>query len=126
MKRNIKALVNAHKLQVERDKMFSENQDRLIAMVADLQETVLKMSCQLSLRKKIDIDEFFPIKSLNQVKSFLNKSDGLFHLRREEFENFVYCNVTKNNKLKRPFEATLMATVFARDFITSHKWPGIR
>lgn len=126
MKRSTKILVTASKLQTERDKIFSDNQAKMMTMITNLQETVLRLASQLDMRKQINIDEFFPIQSLNSLKLFLNKSDGQFHVRREEFENFLYCFVTRNLKSKRPFESSLLAVVFSRDFITGHKWPALR
>lgn len=126
MKRSTKALVSACKLQTERDLGFAANQEKMLEMIADLQETVLRLASKMDMRKKLDIDDYFPVKSLNHLRLFLNKSDGLFHARREEFEDYLYCCVTRNLKLKRPFESSLLATVFSRDFITAHKWPGLR
>ena len=126
MKRSSKTLVNAAKLQTERDRVFADNQERMLSILEGIQETLQRVACQMDMRKKVDLDEFFPFKELSDVKKFLNKSDGQFHLRREEFENFLYCTVTNTLKLKRPFESTLLASLFSRDFMSSHKWPGPR
>lgn len=124
MKRSSKALVNAAKLQTERDKVFSDNQEKIISILENVQQSLQRMECQFVMRKKVDLKEFIPINSLSDVKRFLNKSDGEFHLRREEFENFLYCVVTNTLRLKRPFETSLLAAIFSRDFMSSHKWPG--
>lgn len=126
MKQSSKTLVNAAKLQTERDRVFADNQERMLSILEGIQETLQRVACQMDMRKKVDLDEFFPFKELSDVKKFLNKSDGQFHLRREEFENFLYCTVTNTLKLKRPFESTLLASLFSRDFMSSHKWPGPR
>ena len=124
MKRSSKALVNAAKLQTERDKVFSDNQEKIISILENVQQSLQRMECQFVMRKKVDLKEFIPINSLSDVKRFLNKSDGEFHLRREEFENFLYCVVTNTLRLKRPFETSRLAAIFLRDFMSSHKWPG--
>ena len=124
MKRSSKALVNAAKLQTERDKVFSDNQEKIICILESVQQSLQRIECQFSMRKKVDIKEFFPVNSLSDVKRFLNKSDGEFHLRRVEFENLLYCVVTNTLRLKRPFEASLLGAIFSRDFMSSHKWPG--
>lgn len=123
LKRASKVLVNAARLQAERDRNFDEKQDRILSLLEDVQTTLLRVTCVLDMRKKINLDHFFPVKSLQDLLTFMNKSDGQFDYRREEFENMLYCNVTKNLKLKRPFESYLLATLFSRDFISSHKWP---
>lgn len=92
----------------------------------DVQKTMQRIACQFDMRKKVDLDDFFPVKNLSDIKRFMSKSDGQFHLRREEFENFLYCTVTNTLKLKRPFESTLLASIFSREFLGSHRWPGPR
>lgn len=124
MKRSTKSLVNAAKLQTERDKVFSDNQEKMILILEGVQQSLQRIEGQLTMRKEVDISNFIPIKSLSDVKRFLNKSDGEFHLRREEFENFLFCTVTNTIKLKRPFESSLLGSIFSRDFMSSHKWPG--
>lgn len=124
MKRSTKTLVHAMKLQTERDKVFAENQAKILNIVLDIQSTMLRMSTQFDMRRKIMIDEFIPIKSDLDMRYFLDKTDGQFMIRREEFENYIYCVVTNNQKLKRPFETHLLGAVFRRDYISSHKWPG--
>lgn len=98
----------------------------MMAIIQDMQGTLLRLSCQLDVKKKVEIDSFFPIKNDSDMQRFLDKTDGMFHLRREEFENLVYCNVTESLKLKRPFESTLFASLFSREFISGHRWPGPR
>ena len=124
MKRSSKALVNAAKLQTERDKVFSDNQERMLKILEGIQQSMQRMECQLAMRKKVDLTKYIPINSLSDVRNFLNKSDGDFHLRREEFENFLFCTVTNTIKLKRSFESNLLGAIFSRDFMSSHKWPG--
>ena len=126
MKRNSKVCVHASRLQAERDKVFAEKQDKMLSFIQDLQATVLRLSSKLDMTTEVDIAKFFPVQQDSDLQRFLDKSDGRFHLRREEFENFLYCNVTKTVKLKRPFEANLLSTLFSRDFISSHRWPGPR
>lgn len=124
MKRNSKMSAQSYKLQTERDKRFAERQNKILETVLDIQKTVLRLASQLDMRKKIAINDYFPIKSDADLQQFLDKSDGFYKARREEFENFLYCSVTNAMKLKRPFESNLLATFFSRDYIKSHKWPG--
>lgn len=126
IKRNSKLCVQATKLQAERDKLFSDNQDKILSILHDLQGTMLRVASKLDMEKKVDIEAFFPIKNDSDMLRFLDKTDGQFKFRREEFENMLYCYVTKSIKLKRPFEATLLSTLFSRDYISSHRWPGAR
>lgn len=126
MKRNSKTLVNASKQQTERDKVFADNQEKIISILEDVQHNLQRLSCELDMRKKINLDDYLPVKDLSDIKKFMNKSDGQFHLRREEFENYLYCTVTNTLKLKRPFESSVLASIFSRDFLSSHRWPGPR
>ena len=125
-KRAAKILVNASKLQTERDKISAENQIKILSILEDLQKDVLRLASKYDLEKKINIDNYFPIQSDAGLDRFLDKKDGLFPEKRKEFENFLYCQVTRNLKLKRPFEASLLGALFSRDFISSHRWPGPR
>ena len=124
LKRNSKTCVNAIKMQTERDKLFAENQAKMMGMIEDIQQNLLRLSSQCDMRREVNIDNFFPVKEDAQLERFLDKTDGQFQARRDEFEFFLYCNVTKNMKLKRPFENALIATLFNRDYISSHRWPG--
>ena len=126
MKRNTKILVQAARSSAEREKTFAENQNKMMGIVKDLQEQVLRLSSKFDMQKKEDIDNYFPVKVDSDLDRFLNKGDGQFKIRQEEFENWLYCTVTKNIRLKRPFETSLLAAVFTRDYIKSHKWPGPR
>ena len=126
MKRNSKSLVCASRLQTERDKLFLENQLKMIEIMEGVQKTLVRLTCNLDMRKEVDIGEYFPIKSLTSLKKFLDKSDGNFEIRRDQFEDQLYNTVTNTLKLKRPFESSLLATVFSREFMSSHKWPGPR
>lgn len=106
--------------------MAAEKQSKMMAMMEDMQATLLRLSSHWDMQKEINIDDYFPINHDADVAKFLDKSDGLFPKKRLEFESFLYCNVTRNLKLKRSFEASLLSIVFSRDFIRSHRWPGPR
>lgn len=125
IKRNSKICVTATRAQTERDKAFAENQNKMMAMILDIQQNVQRLAVHLDMRKKIRIDDYFPVKQDSDLQKFLDKTDGLYILRREEFENMLYNNLTKSMKLKRAFEATLLSTLFSREFISSHRWPGL-
>ena len=123
LKRNSKSLVSASKLQTERDKVIIENQNKMIGILEDIQKTLLRVAYQSDMKRSVNLDEYFPIKTLSDITRFLDKSDGKFYLRRDEFENNLYCTVTNTLKLKRPFESTLLSSLFSREFLSSHKWP---
>ena len=115
MKRNTKILVQAARSSAEREKTFAENQNKMMGIVKDLQEQVLRLSSKFDMQKKEDIDNYFPVKVDSDLDRFLNKGDGQFKIRQEEFENWLYCTVTKNIRLKRPLETSLLAGVFTCD-----------
>lgn len=114
----------ASKQQAERDKIYHENQEKLLSLVEDLQASVLRLSSRLDMKTKVKIDDYLPIKTDSDLKRFLDKTDGEFHLRREQLEDMLYCNVTNNVKSKRPFETHFLALIFSREFIASHRWPA--
>lgn len=118
--------MKAVQLQAERDKLFSEKQDRMMAIVENHQADLLRVTSRLDMQTEVKMDDFFPIQSDSDMQRFLDKGDGQFHLKRESLENMLYCNLTKSLKLKRPFEAALLSTLFSRDYISSHRWPGPR
>lgn len=119
-------MVQAAKVQAERDKQFAENQNKILTILMDLQSTMLRVTSKLDMERKLHIDQFFPVKVDADMREFLNKDDGQFKVKREEFENWLYCTVTTTLKLKRPFESSLLAALFSREYIRSHKWPGPR
>lgn len=124
MKRSTKTLVHSSKLQTERDKIFAENQSKMVEILMNVQSVVTRLATQFDMRRSLNIDTYFPIKTDTDMARFLDKTDGQFQAKREEFENFFYCSVTNNLKSKRPFETHLLATLFDREYIKSHKWPG--
>lgn len=126
MKRGTKVLVNASKLQTERDKMFSDNQTKILERLENIESTLLNLSSQLVMKKNYHVEKLLPFKQDSDMDSFLNKTDGQFQMRRDEFEDLLFCNVTKDLKLKRSFEASLLAFIFSREYISSHRWPGPR
>lgn len=113
-------------MQTERDKVCAENQKKMLDMIEGLQTSLTNLTSHLAMNKKVEIDKYFPIHDDAGVARFLDKSDGLFQEKRKEFENMLFCHVTKSIKLKRSFEANILAIVFSRDFISSHRWPGSR
>lgn len=98
----------------------------MLQILEDVRDSLTCLTSNLVMNKKVDINQYFPINDDAGVAKFLDKSDGLFPQKREEFENMLFCHVTKNIKLKRSFEANFLAIVFSRDFISSHRWPGPR
>lgn len=126
IKRACKLLVNASKLETERDKIVIENQNKIIAILEDIRDSVLTLTSNVIMKKEIDIKDYFPIDNDAGVAKFLDKNDGLFPKKRQEFENMLFSHVTRNLKLKRSFEANLLAVIFSREFISSHRWPGPR
>lgn len=126
IKRASKIMVNAAKLQTERDIVAAEKQDKIISILEDVQNSLNILCSQSVMKKKINIDNYFPIHDDRGVAKFLDKSDGLFNEKREELEHLLFCHVTKNIKLKRSFEANFLSIVFTREFISSHRWPGPR
>lgn len=124
MKRNSKALVRYTRQQTERDKVFATNQLKMMMILEDLQKKMSIIASNIDMTTKPNVNEYFPVKNDANLTRFLDKSDGRFPLRREMFENFLYGNVTMNMRLKRPFEATLLSTLFSREYISSHKWPA--
>lgn len=106
--------------------MSSDKQDKILALLEDVQATLLRVTSRLDMKTEVKMDDYFPIKTDLDMQRFLDKGDGQFHLRREGFENMLYCNLTKSIKIKRPFEATLLSTLFSRDYISGHRWPGPR
>ena len=98
----------------------------MISILEEVQKTLQRLTCNLDMRNDVNIEEYFPIKNLAVLKKFLDKSDGLYQRRRDEFEDQLYNTVTNTLRLKRPFESSLLATLFTCDFMSSHKWPGTR
>lgn len=126
IRRATKLLVAASKLQAERDKVAADNQAKMMSIIEDLKSDMAVVTSKLVMKRKIDIENYFPIQNDAGVARFLDKSDGLFNEKREGFEDLLFGHVTKNLKLKRPFEANILSIVFSRDFISSHRWPGPR
>lgn len=80
LRRNSKTCVTAARLQAERDKVFADNQANILSIVQDLQQTLLRVTSQLDMKKKVDIMEFFPIKQDSDLQRFLDNGDGAFRL----------------------------------------------
>lgn len=98
----------------------------MITMLEGIQNSMTTLLSNFVMKKKKNIENYFPINDDEGVAKFLDKTDGLFQEKRDEFENMLFCHVTKAIKLKRSFEANFLAIVFSRDFISSHRWPGPR
>ena len=104
--------------------MFEENQAVMMGMIGDIQKTVLRLASRMDMATPVNIDSYLPICSDAGMQNFLDKKDGRFNEKRGQFENYLYCHVTNNRKSKRPFETHLLAILFSREYISSHRWPG--
>ena len=73
------------------------------------------------LKSKIpNMTEYFPLRDSNSVERFLDNSDGLFNLRRSEFENMLIPCIHEKKNL---FGTAVLKAFFSNEFIQTHSWP---
>lgn len=69
----------------------------------------------------VDLSDFFPVVSTQQLEAFMDKKHPDWHLRRMEFYNFLYNCVTD---CKKAFSKGLLKTLFTRQYMMTVKWPN--
>ena len=67
-----------------------------------------------------DVSDFFPIKSEESLKSFLDRKHQDWNARKHGFYHLLFTTITKK---KKKFAKALLHTVFDRQFIATHWWP---
>ena len=68
-----------------------------------------------------DMKSFFPLQDEEMLQRFLDETDGLFPLRRQEFCNMILPCVTDK---KNSFGTAILNTFFSKNFIKTHSWPS--
>lgn len=91
----------------------------MMDMLREIKEEMKKFYFHIKM-DSIDICEFFPLKSDDDLNRFMDKTHENWEMRRKGFNHLLYCTVTK---VKRRFSTALLHLLFTRDFIANHKWP---
>ena len=71
-----------------------------------------------------NIDDMFPIDSMDTIDAFMSNNDGQFVKRKRELEKLIF-SVWTPNISRRQFSDNLINILFTRKFIATHRWPHI-
>ena len=72
-----------------------------------------------------DITIYFPADTDQQILDFMSNADFKFKLRKLEFEKLLFTTISEK-MTQRKFSDSLMATLFTRSYMLTHKWPQLR
>ena len=73
--------------------------------------------------ERFNILPYFPVSSLAVLEDFLSNDDGNFKEKKEEFETYIYSVCSLSTDMDT-FCASLLKTLFRKDFIREHRWPS--
>lgn len=113
---NTNDIVKSHLDKLGCNETYLKN---IISMMMEIKDDMKQFSFHMRM-DSIDISEFFPLKSDDDLKRFMDKSHEEWPLRRRGFYHLLYTTVSKNPK---KFAAALLHTLFSREFISNHRWP---
>lgn len=68
-----------------------------------------------------DMSEFFPVKTPQQLETFMDRSHPEWPSRRSEFYNFLFTCVSD---CKKTFVKGLLKSLFTREYMWKVKWPA--
>lgn len=89
-------------------------------ILLDIQKDLRKFTFHMRM-DTVDISDFFPVNDDETLEKFLDKDHPDWQLRKRGFYHLLYNTLSTNPK---KFAAALLHTVFTRNFISKHKWPG--
>lgn len=70
---------------------------------------------------RTDLSDFFPLENDEALERFMDKTHEDWEARKFGFYHLLFTTVTKQ---KKKFAAALLHTIFSRNFIATHRWPG--
>ena len=72
--------------------------------------------------KTVNIYDFFPVKTDEQLKKFLEK-DAQYEDRKEQFYSILLPTVTETQS---KFGNAVLKAVFDHSFVVTHRWPTVK
>lgn len=80
------------------------------------------MEYEITMNKKVvDIDDYLPFRTPEDIRVFLNPADGLLKEKKDAFKERLYA--AGNTTSMTAFITGIVAAVFDSPLLGSHKWP---
>ena len=95
-------------------------QETVIETLHEIKSDMKKYIFHVNMQS-VDISDFFPLKSGEDLEKFMDKSDEQWMDRRNGFYHLLHTTIADT---KRKFSSSLLHVLFTRDFIKNHRWPG--
>ena len=121
MKRHLRCLYDSARGEGSRSAENEEMNKKLHAQNCEIINLLKSATCNL-LKDAVDIYQYFPAKSNNQIQAFL-ADDGNFEKRRRALEHHLICVTETDQKRGRFFSDALINLLFSKEMIFSKKWP---
>lgn len=119
MKKHMKGSYDMSSFGVDKHKS-NESLIKLIYAEVKALRSELNLHCFHRKMSTVDLSEFFPLKSEDNIKSFMNREHEDWASRRNSFHDLLYNCIHENRK---KFGFALLHLLFSRDYINNHKWP---
>ena len=120
MKRNIHNSSDTGKCCLEKLKCNEYYTQEVLGHIKDIKRDLLQFTFHMKM-DTVDLSQFFPLQSHEPLLEFMNRGHEDWNLRRKGFYHLLFTTVTKSQK---KFAAALLHTLFTRNFIRKHRWPG--
>ena len=104
------------------EKITSNQHDikNVLSILADIKTDLKQLTYQRKM-DSVDMSEWFPLNSAEDLEKFMNRNDDDWDSKRKGFYHLLFSAV---NDTKGKFSNRLLKTLFTRDFICRNKWPG--
>ena len=120
MKQNVQYTSDAIRSNHDRLRCHDFSMKTVLTMLKEIKTDIAQFSFHMKM-DTVDLSNFFPLKTAEDLKSFMDREHEDWPMRRRAFHHLLYTTVTKN---KKKFAAALLHTLFSREFVQQHYWPS--
>ena len=121
MKRNVHSTSDTAKACLEKLTCNEYYMKTVMAYLQDIKSEMKQFTYHCKM-ETVDIAKYFPLDNDEDMAEFMDRDDGQWDLRRKAFYHLLFTTITEK---KNKFAGALLTTLFTRNFIKNHKWPGL-
>lgn len=113
-------IYNVERANFEKLQTNEYSMKHVVGMLMELKEDMRLYNYHMKM-ETVDISETFPLKDLESLEKFMDRTDEEWPRKRKAFHHLLFTTISdKQNR----FAGALLQTLFSRDFVSNHKWPS--
>lgn len=118
-------IVEPHSYNIEKkclDKLICNeyNMKTILSLLKEIKDDMKELTYHRKM-DSVDLSVFFPVDSDEDLNNFLNRDHEDWAARRKAFYHLMFTTV---NNSKDKFACALLHSLFTRNYISTHQWPG--